>query len=98
MTVSQRRRLRFENFDEARGEVARLQAHPYARCGNWDLYQMCDHLADAMDRCVSSAGFGFGMPWPLQAVARTTILPVILWARRIPAGTKVPENRIPKPV
>jgi hypothetical protein len=97
MSVPQRRRLHFKDFDEARAEVQRLGAHPYARCGNWDLFQMCDHVSDAMDRCVSPAGFGFGLPWPLQALARTMILPVILWTGRIPAGTKVPEDRIPKP-
>ena len=95
---AERRRLRFESFDQARAEVARLQAQPYDRCGNWDLYQMCDHVADAMERCISPGGFGFGMPRPIQTVARTTVLPLVLWTGRIPAGTKVPEHRIPNPV
>ena len=97
MTAPHRRRLNFQSFDQARAEVDRLQAQPYERCGNWDLYQMCDHLSDAMERCVSPAGFGFGMPWPVQALARTTVLPVVFWTGRIPAGTKVPEHRIPEP-
>jgi hypothetical protein len=41
-----RRELRFESLDDAVRDAETLLARGYDRAGNWDLAQVCDHLAD----------------------------------------------------
>lgn len=41
-----RRILEFDNFSEIIDDVKRLSGSGYQRLGNWDLVQICGHLAD----------------------------------------------------
>jgi len=47
-TTPQRRKLVFNNLDEVVRDTDRLLAGGYEKAGNWDLAQVCDHLADWM--------------------------------------------------
>ena len=47
MTVV-RRDLRFESLDAVVRDAEHLLASGYEKAGNWDLTQVCDHLADWM--------------------------------------------------
>jgi hypothetical protein len=38
------RELRFENLDDLRAEINRLNAGPYEQSGKWNLSQICNHL------------------------------------------------------
>lgn len=44
----QRRELKFLDFDNVIRDVEQLQARGYSRAGNWNLAQVCGHLADWM--------------------------------------------------
>jgi hypothetical protein len=92
----QRRQLDFHDFDAVAAEVERLRRYGYARAGNWDLRQVCEHLTATMR--MSLEGFSFqGPPWPL----RVLIAPLLRWrffkTRRMPAGYKGPEPLMPNP-
>jgi Protein of unknown function (DUF1569) len=41
-----RRELNFATFDEVLADIDSLRARGYDRLGNWDLAQICGHLAD----------------------------------------------------
>ena len=41
----ERRELKLTSLDEIMAEVAQLQGGGYEKAGNWDLAQVCDHLA-----------------------------------------------------
>lgn len=43
-----RRKLQFHDLDEVVQDVEQLQAKGYTKTGNWDLAQVCGHLADWM--------------------------------------------------
>src|ERR1700734_1371701 len=45
---SQRRQLVFQNLDEVAADVDNLHAEGYVKTGNWDLAQVCGHLAEWM--------------------------------------------------
>lgn len=83
--VPQRRPLDFEDDDLAK-EVDRLHTQGYDRAGDWDLAQVCDHLAKSMD--ASLDGFAFRAPWLFWALLAPIILRVVLKQRRMKAGFK----------
>src|SRR5437016_5780144 len=45
-TKPARRQLRFASFDEVVADAENLLAKGYERAGNWDLAQVCGHLAE----------------------------------------------------
>src|SRR3954452_16979301 len=47
-TKPTRRELRFASFDEVVADAENLLAKGYERSGNWDLAQVCHHLAEWM--------------------------------------------------
>src|SRR3954452_11842982 len=47
-TKPTRRELRFASFDEVVADAENLLAKGYDRAGNWDLAQVCGHLAEWM--------------------------------------------------
>jgi hypothetical protein len=56
--MSPKRQLSFSNLDDVMREVDRLSREGYVATGNWDLGQICEHLADWM----SFAMDGFPKP------------------------------------
>ena len=45
---SNRRDLKFDNFDDVKAEMQRLLSQGYTKHGNWNLAQTCMHLHDWM--------------------------------------------------
>lgn len=59
-----RRPLRFDHLDDVVREAESLLAAGYTRAGQWSLGQMCDHLAQTVERCQD--GFPMMMPAPIR--------------------------------
>lgn len=60
-----RRTIDFESADEVIGDINDLRTSGYVQTGNWNLTQICQHLAATMDSGMD--GFGFRAPWILRA-------------------------------
>src|SRR5689334_15110487 len=89
-----RRLLQFDDFEQALGEVDRLLGCPHSRAGNWDLSQVCDHLAGAFD--ASMHGLRYRAPWLLRILLSRLILRRVLRTRRIPGRANIPKRFEPK--
>lgn len=60
-----RRSLDFHSGDEVIADINRLRESGYTRTKNWNLTQICEHLAATMNGGMD--GFGFRLPWILRA-------------------------------
>jgi len=100
-TAPERRRLKFQDLQEAVRDAETLHAGGYRRLGKWDLSQACGHLADWLTFPVD------GYPTlplalrPVMFVMRNTIGPVIvrkvLAAGGMPAGASTMPATVPSP-
>lgn len=90
-----RRRLQFAGFDEVRADIDRLQQDGYDRVGNWDLAQVCDHLAMAM--LGSTQDFPFRAPWLFRRFLGPYFFRKIRKAGRMRTGVVIPDEVKPKP-
>lgn len=88
-----RRRLRFASLAGVLPEVERLSVMPYRRVGQWNLAQICAHLAGAFE--LSMNGFGKPAPRGMRALAGKLILRVVLFSHRIPTGRPLAQEHIP---
>ena len=93
------RRLTFDTLDEAVAEAERLRAAGYERAGNWDLSQVCGHLAQWILFAVDGPP---PVPLPLRPffwVARRTFAPrqmrKSLESRSMPAGVPTVPATVP---
>jgi hypothetical protein len=84
----QRRKLRFDNYEQALNDVEHLLTVGYQRLGNWSLPQICNHLAVVMEKSLD--GFPSLLPWPLRLIARRFYLNKVMrhevFHRRAPAA------------
>lgn len=78
-----RRHLRFNSYEEFLAEVDRL-ARGHRALGNWDLAQICIHLAGVQDYSID--GTRSSLQWgPLkQATLGRVVRCIMLWWRYIP--------------
>lgn len=88
-----RRRLDFRDFDAVARDMEQLCANGYRQVGNWDLGQIADHLAGAMNGSVS--GFPIKAPWIFRRLLGRRFFKKILASRRLRSGVKIPERLIP---
>jgi len=86
----QRRQLRFDDWDAVLADVESLRAGGYARAGNLNLGQICNHLAIIMEMAVD--GFPKSMPWIMQRFLRLMFLKTML--RHKPISLRVPAPAI----
>lgn len=71
-----RRTLRFEGLDAVLRDVEELRERGYDRAGNWDLAQICSHLAD-------------WMTFPLDGFPKPPVpIRAVLWAMRNTIGRR----------
>jgi hypothetical protein len=87
-----RRPLDFRTYDEIVDDVTRLRAAGYTRCGNWDLGQVCDHLAKAFTGSID--GIPFRAPWLFRTLVAPLAWPRVMKTRRIPSGVRIPEKYV----
>jgi hypothetical protein len=84
----QRRSLRFDDFEQVLRDVEHLLGAGYERAGNWNLSQVCHHLAIVIGH--SMDGFPKLLPWPIRLIARHFVLRKVLchqvFRRRVPAA------------
>ncbi|HZT79571.1 MAG TPA: DUF1569 domain-containing protein [Gemmataceae bacterium] len=85
-----RRALDFRDFGAVAAEVERLRRTGYDQAGNWNLAQVCDHLAAAMRGSVE--GFPFPGPWFFRTLIGPFARRVFFRRRRMPAGIQIPER------
>lgn len=96
-----KRELEFQNLDEAVLEAERLQRLGYDRAGNWDLAQVCGHLADWMSFPLD------GFPptpllfrpvfWMLRKTVGPAQLRKVRNARSVPRGVPTIPQTVPAP-
>ncbi len=88
MTI-ERRKLSFASLDEAVADAGHLQATGYERAGNWDLAQVCSHLADWMrfpvDGFPKAPIFIRPMLWMMKVTAGKSMFRKVL-ANGMPSG------------
>jgi hypothetical protein len=94
----QRRQLDFHDFDAIAQDIDRLHTRGYQKVGNWDLAQVCTHLARTMEW--SLTGTKFQAPWLFRNwVARKLLVPIVLGRilkkRRLKTGFQAPAELIP---
>ena len=79
----QRRRIRFNSFDELIAEIDRLHTGGYDRVAEWDLARCCEHMTRVMR--ASLDGFGH-IPVPLwmRCLGRCVFKPAVLLTGRMP--------------
>ena len=97
----QRRQLRFNDLDEVVRDAEGLLARGYERAGNWDLAQVCGHLAEWLRFPVE--GFPKA-PAPIRAVfwvLRKTVgrkkLLTYITTGSFPAGKPTMPETVPPP-
>jgi len=86
--VKQRRKIRYQSFDEFLADAERLAERPVRELGNWTLAQIFDHLARSMK--VSVDGTHERFPW-VQRIALRLVRRRIIGHPMKP-GYHVPEN------
>ena len=87
-----RRALDFRDFEALLDDVDSLSKHGYDQVGDWDLAQICHHVALPINQCID--GFAFKAPWLLRLLG-PPLMRRIFRQRRIKAGLKAPGPMIP---
>ncbi len=89
----ERRNLQFSTYDELVAEIEQLHRSGYKQLGNWNLGQICDHLAYYLRG--SLEGFPFRLPWIVRRLIGRRILRRILRGERRPAGGRTIPASVP---
>src|SRR5262245_41047435 len=89
----ERRTLRFHNSGDVLADAESLLRSGYDRAGNWNLGQVCHHLATVVE--MSLDGFPIRFPWPVRLAARWLVLGSVL--RHQPFRRRVAAPRAIQP-
>lgn len=84
MNEPQKRALDFHTGDEVISEILSLRSGGYAQTKNWNLTQVCEHLAATTSGGMD--GFGFRVPWILRATIIKWIFNRMLRTRKMSSG------------
>jgi hypothetical protein len=90
-TATKPRKLEFDDFDEVAREAERLLKQPYQKLGNWELSQVCNHLADVLTRSITT-GVRPMVPFFVQWYVKWRYLNRVLERKRLPSGVKAPDD------
>jgi hypothetical protein len=91
----QPRKLSFTDFSQVHSELDRLHRGGYDRLGQWDLAQICDHLAYFIRESLD--GFTFRVPWLIKFLFGRLVLRQILKTGRMRSGVTTPQKPLPAP-
>ncbi|TWT39711.1 DUF1569 domain-containing protein [Blastopirellula retiformator] len=94
--TTKRRILLFANFEEVIVDCHHLADVGYHKLGQWNLGQICQHLAAFMDQSID--GFKDRMPFWLpvvRPVLRMIYLPTILKGGAVSVKAKAPPSILP---
>lgn len=92
-TVTGRRTVRYESFDDVYADAERLAGIEVRTLGNWSYAQILDHLAKAMGVMIEGTPTMF--PMPLRFIMRLTMKRKML-RETLPPGFKYPAEWAPK--
>ena len=65
--VTQRRVVRYANFDEVQADAEQLASRPVRLLGNWTYGQILEHLAKVLEMSID--GFDAKAPWYIRLAA-----------------------------
>ncbi len=88
-TYANRRALDLPDLDAIVPEARRLMEARYEKAGQWDLSQICQHLAGAIHGSIDG-----GVPsasLPVRVIARFFIKDALFKSRKIRAGVPAPQ-------
>lgn len=88
-SVTGRRKVHYDTFDDALADAERLAAGNVQTLGNWSYGQILKHLAMAIDTMIDGAPFG--LPAPVQFVMRLLMKKKML-TRTLSPGFKLPKK------
>lgn len=87
------RQLEFKDFTQVLAEVDQLHQHGWNKQGQWDLAQVCDHLAYFVEGSLD--GHSYHVPWLLKVLFGRLVLGRILKHRRMKQGAPTPQKPLP---
>ena len=93
----QRRHLTFNNLSEALADIRILKEKGYIKVGNWELSEVCDHLAKST-HTVMHGGSDFKVPFFLRIakpILRFVVLPKILKGLPLTKKVNAPKSLQP---
>ncbi|MBN1846085.1 MAG: DUF1569 domain-containing protein [Sedimentisphaerales bacterium] len=90
-----RRQLHLSSLDDIIAELDRLAGGGYEKAGQWDLAQVCDHLAYFVRG--SLEGFADKVPWFVRVFVGRRLLHKLLQGEPIPEGIAIPDKLVPPP-
>ena len=86
------RELHFKDFSEGLREVDRL-VNGYSSKGEWDLAQVCDHLAYFIEGSLD--GHQYKVPWLLKVLFGGLVRKRILRTGKMKANVPTPQKPLP---
>jgi hypothetical protein len=89
------RELDLRDIQTVNAELDRLLVGGYEQAGNWDLAQVCDHLAFFIDQSLD--GQTVKVPWILKVLLGRLMLRRILKQRRMKENGPTPQKPLPNP-
>lgn len=91
----EQRQLEFKDFTDVLAELDRLHAGGCEKLVQWDLAQVCNHLAYFMEGALD--GHTYRVPWIFKFLFGRLVLRRILKKRRMKAGVPSPQKPPPTP-
>jgi hypothetical protein len=93
MPALRRREIDFRSSEEVRRDIDRLCQGGYERAGQWDLGQVCGHLAITLEESIT--GYPDRWPWLMRRLVRWFALKSLFRTRKIRTGLKIPSRYVP---
>lgn len=88
--------LELTDLDAVIADARMLHERGYEKAGQWDLTQICDHVAAAVNGAVDGAPFRIG--WPMKVMVRVMGMKGRMFrTRRLRAGLPAPSQLVFKP-
>jgi len=87
--VANRRKVRLVSLDDIVADVESLAHSDVTYLGNWNLGQICAHLAETMNCSID--GFPVLSPWPIRLLLGTFLKKRLL-TKGLPAGFQLPQT------
>lgn len=88
--AAQRRELDLKTLDAVVADARRLLERGYEQVGDWNLAQVCRHIAAPMRLTID--GFDFKAPWVQRTVTRLFFKKRFFRQRTIPTGLPAPPG------
>jgi hypothetical protein len=93
MTDLHRRKLKFDTLEQCLGEVDRLRGGAYAKSKEWNLEQICAHLAHTVEGSLVKPPTDEATPE--QVERKNKFLAMVLTPDGMPENIPLPPDRVP---